>query len=98
MAGSRMIEKWVWADLKWVLGQPKKLFIHALSPEVRVPDSGRNDNRNQDGGGDSNPWFPLLRGNLAIRRQRRNFRQHWKLSGIHQIRFAADPVVEELGS
>src|SRR5215471_9881338 len=98
MPGSRMVKEWIRADLERVLGQPEKLFIHALSPEVRVPDSGRNDDCDQNRRGDCNPRLPSLCCNFAIGRKRRNFRQYRQLSRIDQILLAANPIIQELGS
>src|ERR1035441_5093020 len=95
MPGGRMIKVWVRADLERILGQPEELFIHALSPEVGVPDSGRNNDCDQDGGSDCDPRLPPLCRYLAIGWQWRNFGQYRQRAGIDQVGFAADAIIHE---
>src|SRR5664279_211075 len=96
MPGSRMIEIRVRADLKRVLVEPEKLFIHALSPEVGVPNPRGDNDCYQNGSGDCDPRLPSLRGNLPVGWQWRNFRQYRKRTGFDQVRLAANAIVDEL--
>ena len=43
-----MVEKGIWADLEWISVQPKELLVHALSPVIRVEDSGGDNDQHQN--------------------------------------------------
>src|ERR1035438_5168584 len=95
MPGRRVIEEWIRADLKRIFAQPEELFIHALSPKVGVPDPCRDNDRDQDGGGDREIWLPPLGSDFTISWQRRDFRQHRQRASVDQVSFAADAIIHE---
>src|SRR5271167_3787151 len=95
MPGSRMIEKWIRADLERVLAQPEELFVHALSPEVGVPDPRWDDDCDQDRCGNRDPRLPALGRYFVFRRQRRNLRQHRQLRRIQQVLLTPDTIIQE---
>src|SRR6516162_1062441 len=98
MPGCRMIEKWIGADLERILGQPEELFIHALTPEVGVPNPSWDDDGDKNRGGDGNPRLPSLGGYFPVRRQGWDFRQHRQWGGFDQVLFAADAIIHEFGA
>src|SRR5450755_955357 len=96
MPWGRMIEVRVRADLKRVLGEPEKLFIHALSPEVGVPNPRGDNDCYQNGSGDRDPRLPSLGCDLPVGWQWRNLRQYWQRTGFDQVGLAANAIVDEL--